>query len=353
MKIILENSVAIENYGKPYIIAEIGSNHNGDMELAKQLISKAKNSGANCVKFQSWSKDTIFSRKTYEDNYFIADDYRNRNDHTLESIVEAYSISEEELLQMKEFADQVGIDCTSTPFSEAEVDFLVEKLKSPYIKTASMDLNNYPFLEYIGKKGKPVVLSTGLSELYEIDKAVRTIEQTGNTQIIILHCVSVYPPKDEQVNLKRIETLQKLYPNYPVGFSDHTLGFEVPLASIALGTAVIEKHFTLDKNMEGWDHKVSADEKDLKIICDGSIKIWKSLGTNRISVQEQEDRKTSFRRSIVLNTAVRKGEVISRSFIEFKRPGEGIAPEHIDWVVGRTAAIDIKADFPLQKTDLV
>jgi N-acetylneuraminate synthase len=340
----------IQNYAKPYIIAELGSNHNGDMELAKKLIEKAKACGADCVKFQSWSKDTIFSKKTYEENYFVADDYRNRTDHTLESIVEEYSISAEELLQMKAFADNIGIECTSTPFSPDEVDFLVNEMETPFIKTASMDLNNYPFLTYIAKKGKPIVLSTGLSELYEIDKAIRTIEEAGNYNIIILHCVSIYPPKDEQVNLRRIESLQKLYPNYPVGFSDHTLGFEVPLAS---GSCLIEKHFTLDKEMEGWDHKVSANEEDLKVIVAGAKKIWKAMGTSRISVQEDTERKESFRRSIVLKKALKKGEVITRDMLDFKRPGEGIAPEHIDWVVGRTTKADIKADFPLQKEDLV
>lgn len=348
MKIKINNSI-IENFGKPYVIAEIGSNHNGDMELAKKLIEKAKQCGADCVKFQSWSKDTIFSRKTYNDNYFIADDYRNRDDHTLESIVEEYSISGEELMQMKKFADSVGIACTSTPFSEGEVDFLINDLESPFIKTASMDLNNYPFLDYIARKGKPIVLSTGLSELYEVDKAIRTIEEAGNYNIIILHCVSIYPPKDEQVNLRRIETLQRTYPDYPIGFSDHTLSYEVPLASVALGTCLIEKHFTLDKNMEGWDHKVSADESDLKVITAGAEKIWKAMGTNRISVQEDQERKASFRRSIVLKQNLKKGEVITRDMVDFKRPGEGISPEHLEWVVGRTAKVDIKEDYPLLK----
>ncbi|MEM6735074.1 MAG: N-acetylneuraminate synthase family protein [Bacteroidota bacterium] len=340
------------NYSEPYIIAELGSNHNGDMDLAKDLIEKAKRAGANCVKFQSWSKDTIFSRKTYDDNYFIADDYRNRDDHTLESIVEAYSISENELLAMKTYANEIGIDFASTPFSPQEVDFLVYELKVPFIKTASMDLNNYPFLEYIAKKGLPIVLSTGLSELYEIDKAVRTIENAGNEQIIILHCVSIYPPKDEQVNLRRIKSLQTLYP-YPIGFSDHTLGFEVPLASVALGACIIEKHFTLDKNMEGWDHKVSADEEDMNVIVTGASKIWCAMGGNRIIVQEETERKESFRRSIVLKREVKAGEVIERSDIDFKRPGDGIAPEHLEWVVGRKAKQDIPQDFPLLKKYLI
>ena len=213
-KIQLTTAKEVFSYCRPYIIAELGSNHNGDMDLARKLIIQAKEAGADCVKFQSWSKESIFSRKTYEENYFVADDYRSRADYTLEQIVEEFSISEEELLEMKAFADQVGIDCTSTPFSKREADFLVDNLNSPFIKVASMDLNNYPFLEYLAKKDRPIILSTGLSEMYEIDKAIRTIENAGNNKIVILHCVSIYPPKDEQVNLRNILTLQKIYPNY-------------------------------------------------------------------------------------------------------------------------------------------
>src|SRR3972149_11019524 len=177
MKIKLTSKREVFSFCEPYISAEIGSNHNGDMELAKRLIVAAKEAGADCVKFQSWSNETIFSRKVYEENYFLRDDYRNRSDYTLEEIVDEFAISEQELLEMKKFAGEVGIDCTSTPFSKKEVDFIVEVVKTPFIKVASMDLNNYPFLDYIARKSLPVVLSTGLSELYEIDKAIRTIEK--------------------------------------------------------------------------------------------------------------------------------------------------------------------------------
>jgi N-acetylneuraminate synthase len=353
MMVQLTPEKKVYNYCEPYIIAELGSNHNGDMELARKLIVAAKESGAHCVKFQSWSKDTIFSRKTYEDNYFIADDYRSRKDHTLESIVEAYSISENELMEMKEFAVSVGIDCTSTPFSPKEVDFLVDRVKAPFIKIASMDLNNYPFLEYIAKKGKPILISTGLSELHEIDKAIRTIENAGNSQIIILHCVSTYPPKNEDVHLNNIDSLRTIYPDHPVGFSDHTLGFEVPLASVVKGVCVIEKHFTLDKNMEGWDHKVSATPEEMKIIVEGSRKIHQSMGSTRIMVTESREKLESFRRSIVTKREIKAGEVIRREDLDFKRPGTGISPEYLDYVVGRTAKVNLQFDKPIEKQDLI
>lgn len=349
----MTSSRRVANFTRPYIIAELGSNHNGDMSLARKLILAAKEAGADCVKFQSWSKDSIFSRKTYDDNYFIADDYRKRTDFTLESIVERYSISEEELLQMKGLADELGMDCTSTPFSKKEVDFLVDVMKAPFIKIASMDLNNYPFLDYVAMKGKPIVISTGLSELYEIDKSIRTIENAGNKQIVILHCVSIYPPNDEQVNLNNIDTLRTLYPAYPIGFSDHTLGFSIPVASVVKGACLIEKHFTLDKSMEGWDHKVSANPEEMRIICNETKRVHAALGGTRIQVQEKADRIESFRRSIVTTRVIEAGEIIRKEDVDFKRPGTGIAPEYLDQVIGRTAKVTLEYDKPFLFSDLV
>lgn len=352
-KIRLTKHKEVADFAVPYIIAELGSNHNGDMQLARKLILSAKEAGADCIKFQSWSKETIFSRKTYDDNFFIADDYRQRTDFTLEAIVDAYSISEDELIQMKKLADEIGIDCTSTPFSKKEVDFLVDVLQAPFIKIASMDLNNYPFLDYVARKGKPMVISTGLSELYEIDKAIRTIENAGNNQIVILHCVSIYPPKDEQVNLNNIDTLRTLYPSYPIGFSDHTLGTSVTISSVVKGVCLIEKHFTLDKNMEGWDHKVSANPEEMKLICSETKRVHAALGSTRIQVQEKPDRIESFRRSIVTTRFIKAGDVIANSDLDFKRPATGIAPEYFDLVVGRIAKIDLELDKPFQLSDLV
>jgi len=350
--IILTKTRSIYNYCEPYVIAEIASNHNGDMELAKKLIFEAKQSGADCVKFQSWTKDTIFSRKKYEDNYFLGDDYRNRTDYNLEEIVDAYSVSEDQLLSMKQYSDLIGIDFASTPFSRKEADFLVNDLQVPFIKIASMDLNNYPFLDYIAKKGKPVILSTGMSELYEIDKAIRTIEATGNKQIVLLHCVALYPPKDNQINLNIINTLQQLYPDYPIGFSDHTIGTCIPLASVVKGACIVEKHFTLDKNMEGWDHKVSATPDELKDICENSKRIVAAMGTFSIRSVEGNERRSEFRRSVVLTRKVNKGEIISENDIDYKRPGIGLAPEEGKYIIGRKARFDLNYDHIISMEDL-
>ncbi|MCP4323276.1 MAG: N-acetylneuraminate synthase [Psychromonas sp.] len=348
----LTKNADINNYSKPYIIAELGSNHNGDMDLAKKLITEAKEAGADCVKFQSWSKETIFAQVKYRDNYFIADDYRDRTDFTLEEIVEAYSISENELLDMKRFCDEIGIDCSSTPFSKKEADFLIDKLDSPFIKVASMDLNNLPFLDYLARKNKPIILSTGLSELYEIDKAIKIIEAAGNFKIAILHCVSTYPPIDSDVNLNNIKTLMKIYPDYCIGFSDHTIGIEIPLAAVALGACIIEKHFTLDKQMEGWDHKVSASKEELSTIVNGAKRINDALGSYRIKAPESEDKISEFRRSIVLTRTMKKGDIIEATDIDYKRPGTGIKPELTEFIIGMRINKDLDYDHLLSQSDL-
>ena len=277
----------VANFEDPYVIAELGSNHNGDMDLARKMIDQANAAGCDAVKFQSWTKETIFSKKVYQENYFLEDDYRNRQDYTLEQIVDDFSISEEELLEMKEYCKRVGIDFASTPFSESEVDFLCGPLAADFIKVASMDLNNYPFLDYLARKGLPVMLSTGMATLAEVDKAIDTIENVGNKDIILLHCVSVYPPDDREVNLNNMDMLRTCYPEYPVGFSDHTLGTAISIAAVARGACVIEKHFTLDKSMFGWDHKVSATQDEMAFIVESSKRVVQALGSTRRTLLEE------------------------------------------------------------------
>ncbi len=350
MKLTEKNEIF--NFCRPYIIAELGANHNGDMELARELIRQAKDAGADCVKFQSWTTNSVFAKKKYEDNYFIEDDYRERSDYTLEEIVEEYSISENELLEMKQFSDDIGIDCSSTPFSKKEADFLVDEMNAPFIKVASMDLNNYPFLEYLAKKGKPMVISTGLSELYEIDRAIKVIEDTGNRQIVILHCVSTYPPSDSDVNLNNIKTLMAAYPDYPVGFSDHTIGTAIPLAAVALGACLLEKHFTLDKNMEGWDHKVSATKDELHEIVTGSTRVCEALGSYRVTATESDEKKREFRRSVVITRDLKQGDIIQAEDLDYKRPGGGFDPEMSRFLIGLKVNKNLQYDHILMKSDI-
>lgn len=340
----------IKEYGKPYVIAEIGANHNGDMELAKKMIHIAKECGADCVKFQSWTKNSVFSKKVYEDNYFLNDDYRDRTDYTLEQIVDAYHIDEQKHIMLKEYCDKIGIDFNSTPFSKAEVDLLVDKLDVPFIKIASMDLNNIPFLTYIAKKNKPVVMSTGLCDLSDVNDAVKCLRTNGCEKIILLHCVSIYPPKDEEVNLNNIDMLRMNF-SCPVGYSDHTLGTVAPILSIAKGACIIEKHFTLDKNMEGWDHKISANPEELKVICDATASAYKMLGTSNKVVSENRERREAFQRSIVAAKPIQKGHIITEEDLEYKRPGTGIPPKYYRFLIGKEAKRDITFDEIIRYED--
>lgn len=341
---------AMCSFNKPYIIAEIGSNHNGDMDLAKKMINEAKKCGADCVKFQSWSKETIFSKKVYRDNYFLADDYRNRMDYTLEEIVDKYHIGYQEHLLLKTYCDQVGIEFNSTPFSKKEVDLLTNELNVPFIKIASMDLNNIPFLSYIAKKGKPVVLSTGLGDLTDINEAVKCLKTNGCNQIVLLHCVSIYPPKDNQVNLNHIDMLRDVF-SCPVGYSDHTIGTTAPVMSIAKQVCIIEKHFTLDKNMVGWDHKVSANPEELRLIAQSARSGYQMLGSYQKVVNENQERRDAFKRSIVAARDIKKGMVIGEDDLDFKRPGTGIEPKYYKFIIGRTAQNDIAADELIKMND--
>lgn len=340
----------IKNYGRPYIIAEIGANHNGDLELAKKMILKAKECGADCVKFQSWSKDSIFSRSVYRDNYFLRDDYRNRTDYTLEEIVDKYSIGKKEHIALKEYCDELGIDFASTGFCKEEIDFLVDELNVPFIKVASMDVNNIPFLTYITGKKKPVVISTGLCELSDVVDAIKCLENNGCSQIVVLHCVSIYPPKDEEVNLNNIEMYKKLF-DYPIGYSDHTLGTIAPIMSLTMGVCMLEKHFTLDKDMEGWDHKISANPEELKEIAEAAFVGYKMLGSYNKIVSEDEERRNAFQRSIVAARNIKAGDIIREEDIDYKRPGNGISPKFYQFVIGKVAKRDIDYDEIIKMTD--
>ena len=337
------NFKEIKEFSKPYIIAEIGANHNGDIELAKRMIDSAVDCGADCVKFQSWTKDSIFSRKVYNDNYFLRDDYRNRSDYTMEEIVDKYHINEEQHKVLKDYCNKKRIEFSSTPFSNSEVDMLVDKMDVPFIKIASMDVNNIPFLKYVACKGKPVVISTGLCPLSDVALGIETLKANGCENVTVLHCVSIYPPDDTLVNLNNIDMLRSCF-GVNVGYSDHTIGTVAPIMSIAKGVCIIEKHFTLDKKMEGWDHKISADPTELKIICDAAKIGYKMLGTYQKVVNEDEERRNAFQRSIIAARPIKMGQTIKEEDITFKRPGTGIPPKYYQMVIGRVAKRDIAFD---------
>ena len=329
----------------PYFIAEIGANHNGDMHLCRELIDAAKRSGADAVKFQSWSKESLISRAEYARNTAYADKHKHFG--SLEAMVEEYQLTREQHYEVAEYCKRAQITFLSSSFSPREVDLLVE-CGVPCFKIASMDINHIPLLSYTASKGKPVILSTGMADLGEIEQAIRVLKENGSGPIALLHCVSIYPPRYENINLRNIETLRTAF-DLPVGFSDHTLGTAVPLAAIALGSCIVEKHFTLDRTLPGWDHSVSADPNDLDYLCSEGRNIFASLGSWKRAVGHDELRKRlSFRRRIVTSNAKKKGDTLCAEDLAFKRPGNGIHPNEVKYVLGRTLTEDIGEDEGLE-----
>jgi N-acetylneuraminate synthase len=341
-KIVHFSDRPIANGKPPYLLAEIGANHNGDLDLAREMIRRAQEIGCDGVKFQSW--DTrIFSAVVYRENRFLNDDYRGRSDFTLKEIVEKFALSPAALADLAADCRANGIDFASTPFEAEQIAQLVS-LDAPFIKIASMDINNEPLLRAAARTGKPVVVSTGFATLAEIDEALRTIETEGNRDVILLHCISLYPPRDDQVNLRNIETLRDTF-GCPVGFSDHTLGVDCALAAVALGACFIEKHFTLDKEMFGWDHKVSADPAEMQRVVDGAARIHAALGARQRALSPEEiERGKAYRRSIVTLKPVRTGEPFSEKNVGLRRPGTGLSPRLLSTILEMEAAHDLAGD---------
>jgi N-acetylneuraminate synthase len=351
MKIQLTRNKEIYNYCSPYIIAEIGANHNGDMDLAKKIIDSAIESGCHAVKFQSWNKKSLISNTGYKQNA-IFNDSKKKHFGSLEEMVDKYYLRKEQHFELNNYCKSKGIDFCSTPFSKEEVDLLNE-VNVEFYKVASMDINNYPLLQYVAQFNKPILLSTGMANLGEIEKAVKIIESEGNSKIVILHCVAIYPPENKDLNLKNITMLQNTF-GYPVGFSDHSLGFVASLTSVALGACVIEKHFTTDKSLPGWDHEISSSPEEMKKIVESSKIIYQVLGNLKRTVSKnEEDKKKVFRRSIVLNKNLKAGDIIKEEDISLKRPGTGFSPDEIKFVIGKKLKRDFEADYLLTKDDII
>ena len=325
----------------PYIVAEIGSNHNGDMNLCRQLIDAAADAGAHAVKFQSWTDTSLISREEYDRNTSYSD--KKRHFGSLREMVSAYQLTTEQHLEAHEYCKRKDIAFCSSPFSTEEAD-LLDNLEVPFIKIASMDIVNLPLLRHVGRKKRPVVISTGMATLAEIERSVETVRGEGNDQIVLLHCVSIYPPEYDMIHLRNIASLGQIF-EVPVGFSDHTLGTAIPLAAMALGACVIEKHFTLDQDMPGWDHAISANPADLRTIVHEGRNIFTALGCSARVVTEAElDKRKKFRRSLVARCALPKGHELAEGDLGAKRPGTGISPNEIPYVLGRKLARDLEED---------
>jgi N-acetylneuraminate synthase len=339
---VFRDNTIISDYGRPYIVSEVNSSHGGNMERARQMIDVSVDAGCDCVKFQSWSADSLYS-KTYYDS--IPHSRR---------FVSKFSLKPEQLKELSIYCREKGISFSSTPYCEEEVDFLINECDAPFVKISSMEVNNPYFLEYIGNKRLPVVLSTGMSDSHEIKKAVEVLENAGVTQMVILHCVSIYPVKLSEVNLNNIIGFRDSYPRYPIGFSDHTEGYEAAVAAVALGAALIEKHITLDKSRAGMDNGMAIEPDELRCLADKCRNIYKALGgKDRIVSEEELAQRNNMRRSVVSTRYLSKGTVIQREDLYVKRPGTGISPEKIDDLVGKTVAEDIEEDTVIQPSQIM
>lgn len=330
---VLRNQSVLGKGYRPYFVAEAGTCHFGNMDMAKQLVDVAKEAGCDCVKFQSWTANSLYSKTYYKANPFS------------QRFVKKYSLSFEEQKELAEYCKSKDIAFASTPYSRKEVDFLVNECNVPYIKIASMDLNNYPFLEYIAKTGIPIVLATGMGEMEEIDKAVEVIRAAGNENLCLLHCISIYPPEISTIHLNNILGLGKKFPQYPIGFSDHSQGIEMDVAAIALGACLIEKHLTLDKSKIGMDNGMALEPEEFSEMVHQCLNVYEALGQeDRIVGEAEIEKRKTMRRSVVVTRDIKKGDVITEDDLDVKRPGTGIPPEDINMLVGKRVKEDIECD---------
>ena len=336
-------SKLVGNGFKPFIIAEAGLNHNGDINLAKKLIDEAKKTNCDAIKFQTYKANSRVSQKVKSVKYF------EKSDGLREDIYQMFdrlSLSQKEFKQIFNYANKKKILIFSTPFSKEDVDFL-ESLNTPFYKLASVDCVNLDLIKKVGQTGKPLILSTGMSDISIIDDAINEFKKTGNKNLIVLHCLSSYPSDIKEMNLRAIETLKNIY-KIPVGLSDHSEGIEVALISLGMGANIIERHFTLNKNFEGPDHILSSETKDMKTLSYFAKNLTFIQGDGQKKIQPSEYFViNSQRKCLYSGKNIPKGHVLKKSDIEIKGPGGGLLPKYLDLLIGRKTKKTIKKDYPI------
>ena len=326
--------------GHIFIIAEAGDNHNGNLENALKLVDKAAEAGADCVKFQTFVTEEVISRHSK------MAEYQKQNTGIEESqfdMVKKLELSFEDFKQIQAYCRTKGILFLSTPFDLPSIAFLND-IGVPFFKIPSGEITNYPYLAAIGRTHKDVVLSTGMCTVEEIREAIAVLEENGAGRMTLLHCNTEYPTPYEDVNLNAMETMRAVF-GKEVGYSDHTLGIEVPVAAAALGAVIIEKHFTLDKDMEGPDHKASLEPEELAAMIKAVRNIETALGSSEKKPSPSELKNlAAARKSIVARRNIRQGELLTEENLAVKRPGTGISPMRYPDVLGTRAVRDFKAD---------
>ncbi len=335
--------------GRPcFFIAEAGVNHNGDPALARELIDIAAESGADAVKFQTFNARRVISPDAPKAKY--------QKDTTGESgsqidVVRNLEFPFETFGELSEHASKRGILFLSTGFDTTAVDYL-ESIDMPILKIASGEITNFPLLRHFGATKRPVILSTGMSDIGEVSAAIAVLEAAGSTDIAILHCTSNYPARYEDVNLRAMLTLRSAFER-PVGYSDHSPGIDVALAAVALGANILEKHFTVDKSLPGPDHQASLTPSELTACVTGIRNVERSLGSTRKYCTEAEmDTRYVARRSLFLAKPKKAQEIITEDDLIPLRPGDGVPASMVDYVVGRRLTKDLPDGYKLQWSDL-
>lgn len=322
-----------------YIIAEAGVNHNGSFALACKLVDAAKEAGADCIKFQTFKSENLVSRSAKKAEY----QRKTTGDSSQQDMLKMLELSFDEFLQLKSYCEKVGICFLSTPFDFDSIDFL-NSIDMPFWKIPSGEVTNLPYLLALAKTEKPVVMSTGMCTLQEIRAAIDVLQANGTTKIKLLHCNTEYPTPFEDVNLKAMQTMRDEF-HLDVGYSDHTKGIEVPVAAVALGATIIEKHFTLDRNMEGPDHKASLEPQELAEMVCCIRNIEKALGSGDKTPSPSEKKNIAVaRKSIVAKTKIKAGDTLTEDNVTVKRPGTGISPMKWFEVLGTKAVKDFDED---------
>ena len=326
-----------------YIIAEAGVNHNGDITLAKRLIDAAKQAGADAVKFQTFKAEEIVSSQAEKAPY------QCETTGTAESqleMIKALELTDDQFRELNAYAQEQNITFLSTPFDHQSADFL-DSLNLPAFKIPSGEITNIPLIEHIGLKKKPVILSTGMSTLGEVEEAITSLQKSGTHDITLLHCTTAYPAPIKSVNLAAMKTLECAF-HLPVGYSDHTEGITIPIAAAALGARVIEKHFTLDRSLPGPDHKASLEPDELAAMVKAirDVEMAMGDGVKRLNEAEREN-VTIARKSLVAKKEILAKETITNEMICVKRPGTGIPPKYYHHIIGKKIQNAIEKDQPI------
>lgn len=323
-----------------FIIAEAGVNHNGDLKLAKEMVEKASDAGADAIKFQTFKAENLVTKDAKKAQYQCETTEAEESQYAM---LKKLELSEEAFAELKEYCETCGIAFLSTPFDVDSLQFLLD-LGMETIKVPSGEITNYPLLREIGKSNRDVILSTGMCELNDIEAAIKVLREFGCPDITVLHCNTEYPTPYSDVNLKAMETIREKF-QVSVGYSDHSEGIEIPLAAVAMGAKVIEKHFTLDRNMEGPDHKASLEPNELEemVTAIRNIEMAMGSGIKEPSASEKKNIEVA-RKSIVAKEFIPKGTMFTESNLTTKRPGKGISPMDWEKVVGQYALRDFYED---------